>query len=133
MARADAFRALLGAAQRPLAECFRFASSRDHGPIMRADVMLVKQLASNMPIQIVDQVQRNDRAIPRFDTCQSHTLPTANDTQGIGAARRYDYGEPCRLSLDTTHYSACANGVCAPIASPRAPQYRVINSSAALR
>lgn len=132
MAHPEWFNAMAGPNQKPLAECYRFLSSNAWGKVARADVKLADITAKNIPVQIIDEVARQDDAAPRPESCSSTVKPTANGTLGIAAGHSNDCGGLCQLKPENARYYDCENGACSAITEPVTREYRVVQPIAAL-
>ena len=77
-------------AGKPLAECLRFVHDVAWGPLVRADLHLGGEVATDLPIQVVaDEDQDQPAGCPR-----STAQPTANGTLGLGP-NLFDCADPC--------------------------------------
>jgi len=110
-----------------LAECAGFADGYTWGTVRTADVKMGTEVASNVPIQIIGDLDAS--AAPTGDNgCPSgsdeNTIDDigANGILGIGP-QTYDCGNGCVSTSLNAMYFSCNNGAnCSPVAVPLAQQ-----------
>jgi hypothetical protein len=102
------------AAGQSLGECAHFASGYAWGSVHRADIKLGGEVASNIPVQLIDDRSANFAAVP---TACSNTGSNfgvgqgANGILGVGFFNQ-DCGASCASSAAPGLYFACAAGGC---------------------
>lgn len=110
----------------PVGECAPFVSGYTWGPVQSADIKMAGEVASNVPVQIIDPTFA---AVP--SSCSSGGVPEndtlltlgANGILGVGP-----FAQDCGGSCDQTGaanpglYYGCASASCQVIAEPIAQQ-----------
>lgn len=103
----------------PLGECTQYQDSFTWGPVVKADVQLAGEKASDMPIQLLGQ--SGFPAPP--SSCASSGLAENDDQATLGAngilgvgVFRYDCGSGCTAPQSTIPpvYYSCPGGGCSP-------------------
>jgi hypothetical protein len=109
-----------------LVECTQFVSSFTWGPVMIADVKMAGEVASNVPIQVIGDVNTGFPNIPA--ACQAtgssaDTLQTlgANGLLGVGSFIQ-DCGSACATANVGLYYSCPTATTCAGTTVPLAQQ-----------
>ncbi len=110
----------------PVGECAPFVSGYTWGPVQSADIKMTGEVASNVPVQIIDPTfaavpsNCSNGGVPENDTLQ--TLG-ANGILGVGP-----FAQDCGGSCDQTGaanpglYYQCASTSCSVIAEPLTQQ-----------
>jgi hypothetical protein len=106
-------------------ECGQFVSGYTWGSVLKADVKVGSEVASNQSIQVVDGAAAIGAA-PDACTAKGGTLGTvkalgANGVLGIGLFKQ-DCGSACVNSAAPAAYYACTGGVCTSTTMPLAQQ-----------
>jgi hypothetical protein len=102
------------AAGQPVGECAHFASGYAWGSVRRADVKLAGEIASNIPVQLIDDRTADFATVP---TACSNTGANfgvgqgANGILGVGLFNQ-DCGGACVSSAAPGLYFACPGGAC---------------------
>ncbi|MGZ5194011.1 MAG: DUF3443 domain-containing protein [Ramlibacter sp.] len=102
------------AAGQPVGECAHFASGYAWGSVHRADIKLAGEVASSIPVQLIDDRTADFQAVP---TACSNTGANfgvgqgANGILGVGFFNQ-DCGSACVSSAAPGLYFACPGGVC---------------------
>lgn len=110
----------------PVAECAPFVDGFTWGPVQAADVKMAGEVASNVPVQIIDPTFS---AVPstctNFGVTETDTLQTlgTNGILGVGPFAQ-DCGGSCAEtgSSNPGLYYQCASSSCTVIAEPLAQQ-----------
>jgi hypothetical protein len=116
--------AVSNAGGQAVGECAHFASGYAWGSVHRADIKLAGEVASNIPVQLIDDRTADFAAAP---TACSNTGSNfgvgqgANGILGVGFFNQ-DCGSACTSSAAPGLYFACANGGCTGTALPLASQ-----------
>jgi len=116
--------AVSNAAGQPVGECAQFASGYAWGSVRRADIKLGGEVASNIPVHLIDDRTAGFAAVP---TACSNTGANfgvgqgANGILGVGFFNQ-DCGSACATSAGPGLYYACAGGACTGTALPVASQ-----------
>ncbi|RDU98256.1 DUF3443 domain-containing protein [Trinickia dinghuensis] len=106
-----------------LAECMQFFDGYTWGSVRTADVRIGGELASSLPIQVIDP---NYAAVPAScsNTGASRNTPSAlaaNGILGIGVFK-HDCGAACVSQAVSGTYYACTGTSCAPTAVAESSQ-----------
>ena len=107
-------------------ECLQYVSSFNWGSVNMADVKIAGEVASNVPIQIINANSNNSvpRSCSRNGGAATNTVDTfgANGILGIGNLP-YDCGDVCTTSppIPAAYYS-CSVNTCQSISLPLAQQ-----------
>ncbi|MGB8063174.1 MAG: DUF3443 domain-containing protein [Candidatus Sulfotelmatobacter sp.] len=110
----------------PVGECAPFVSGYTWGPVQSADIKMTGEVASNVPVQIIDPTFA---AVP--STCSSGGVPENDTLQSLGANGILGVGpfaQDCGGSCDQTGagnpglYYQCASTSCQVIAEPLTQQ-----------
>lgn len=117
---------LQNSAGNPVGECAPFVSGYTWGPVQSADVKMAGEVASNVPVQIIDPTFA---AVP--SNCSSGGVPESDTLQTLGANGILGVGpfaQDCGGSCDQTGaanpglYYQCASTSCSVIAEPLTQQ-----------
>ena len=110
----------------PVGECAPFVSGYTWGPVQSADIKMAGEVASNVPVQIIDPTFA---AVP--SNCSTGGVPENDTLQTLGANGILGVGpfaQDCGGSCDQTGaanlglYYGCASTSCQVIAEPLAQQ-----------
>jgi hypothetical protein len=112
---------------REVAECYPFVVGAIWGPVARADVRLGGELASELPVQLIDDATPQRFAAPpdcvasaNGSLLASVTSLQANGILGLGQVR-YDCGLRCQSGNyvgSAAVYDSCSSAGCQPTALP---------------
>jgi Protein of unknown function (DUF3443) len=108
-----------------LAECANFVIGFTWGSVRTADIHIGGETASNVPIQIVGDLDSNPATAPP-STCSNTGGLAQNTVADLGAKGILGVGVApfdCGISCSTPQYFSCPSGSsCAPLAVPTAKQ-----------
>lgn len=110
----------------PVGECAPFISGFTWGPVQAADIKMAGEVASNVPVQIIDPTFSSvPSGCSSFGVTETDTLQTlgANGILGVGPFAQ-DCGGGCDQtgSANPGLYYQCASTSCTVIAEPLAQQ-----------
>lgn len=113
------------AAGATVGECGQFVSGYTWGSVLKADVKIGNEVASDQSIQVVDNAAAIGAA-PSACTAKGGSLGSvkalgANGVLGIGLFKQ-DCGQACVVSAAPAAYYACTGGSCTPTTMPLAQQ-----------
>jgi len=106
--------AVSNVAGQPVGECAQFASGYAWGSVHRADVKLGGEVASNIPVQLVDDRSPDFAAVPVACSSRGANFGVgqgANGILGVGLFNQ-DCGSACAGSASPGLYFACPAGAC---------------------
>lgn len=104
----------------PLSECATFAAGYTWGNVAHADFKMAGEVASNLPIQVIDDSAAPNPAVPAGCTGASIGNASsigANGIIGIGIFS-YDCGQYCASSSGNNIYYECTSSGCVSLAEP---------------
>ena len=116
-----------GSGGNPLAECAPFASGYTWGPVEAADIAIGGEKAYGIPIQVIDDSQSPNPAVPA--SCSSTSISigsaaalNANGVLGVGVFTN-DCGASCTAANNGVYFECPATG-CASLGEPASFQVK---------